>query len=449
MLDKTKFFVDDIKRSLVSLEYHNPNSHQEQQSNEQAKDGKSGADGVEYGNFPSPRIAKQLSNKQRMLETYLALDLDATLRFYAEVTTCGLDTLQQYKDEIKNRGREQDFSGLRYEDSEQGFLKLDVQLVVLGAHRDSSSGMLAPALMNWRIKHQEPIRVGLMIGPFYLDWNEHHLVIPRKLFSSAAASLNNPPASVPSKLPPFSIHIGTCQVWEVAEKVADIIIDFNCNRVYSDQLNSQTFVYAVLEKLGLHKKLEGALHSFTNENVVAALKQFGDAMTSHPDGINWETLTVPDTIQNSFRDLILHISGGPGAEGPIICGNDELGNPKHISGAFTATSITADSLISIVEDGATDGASPSIGDEHNKAKKRSSFRDLLSGGLFGRKRASAELSSSSKHKQTSSSGIFSAKSSSDPNSRSAPSSGNEQAQPTLPQTDQKQGVENGEPVVTM
>lgn len=66
VLDKTKVFVDDVKRSLVVQASQHHDEHQGP---------------ADYGNFPNPRITKQLSNKQRLLETYLSLDLEATLRF--------------------------------------------------------------------------------------------------------------------------------------------------------------------------------------------------------------------------------------------------------------------------------------------------------------------------------------------------------------------------------
>lgn len=97
-----------------------------------------------------------------------------------------------------------------------------------------------------------------MIGPWYLDWNNSALCVPRKCVSQAALLT----ADIDSIQSTEKIEV-------VVEKLSNLIVRWNTSMKYKDnngkkgeEGNCQDFVDAILAELGLSLNLTGPLGAF-------------------------------------------------------------------------------------------------------------------------------------------------------------------------------------------
>jgi hypothetical protein len=109
----------------------------------------------------------------------------------------------------------------------------------------------------------------LIVGPWYLEWTDSSLCVPRRLFSGVAllsADLD-------------ALDIRKESLDELADKIAEVIVDWNTNKTYCNfaftgkkpnEGNCQDFVEAVLTKLQIKPKLHGAFGEF-----VEKMRKFG------------------------------------------------------------------------------------------------------------------------------------------------------------------------------
>ncbi len=104
----------------------------------------------------------------------------------------------------------------------------------------------------------------LVIGPFYLEWNNSSLCIPKRL----AAGMSILSADL------GQVYSPTGNPNEVFEKVADVIFNWNLNYHYkmasftgkkSFEGNCQDFVEAILIALGVKPTFDGALKEYLTE----------------------------------------------------------------------------------------------------------------------------------------------------------------------------------------
>lgn len=113
---------------------------------------------------------------------------------------------------------------------------------------------LAPALTKFdRLPTFGMFHSALVIGPWYIEWNNSSLCIPRKVYSNAAlisADLS-------------SLGGQEFKLEEVRKKLSEIITEWNVSRQYNQKENNcQVFVEEVLSKIGIKSNFGGALGIF-------------------------------------------------------------------------------------------------------------------------------------------------------------------------------------------
>lgn len=115
--------------------------------------------------------------------------------------------------------------------------------------------MLSPILT--KMDHQQQFGMfhsALVIGPWYLEWNNSSLCIPRKCYSSAAM--------LAADLDFGGIEF---EINETVEKVSQVIIDWNTNRTYNQKsANCQQFVDELCTALNIPLNFEGPLGEYLN-----------------------------------------------------------------------------------------------------------------------------------------------------------------------------------------
>jgi hypothetical protein len=148
-------------------------------------------------------------------------------------------------------------------ENEQPFMKLNqtvkVKLVVAEICKSDAQKairkMLSPILT--KIDHQQQFGMfhsALVVGPWYLEWNNSSLCIPRKCYSSAAMLA----ADLDFGGLGFELN-------DTIEKISQVIIDWNVNKVYNQQnANCQQFVDELCKSLGVPIHFEGPLGEYLN-----------------------------------------------------------------------------------------------------------------------------------------------------------------------------------------
>jgi hypothetical protein len=93
----------------------------------------------------------------------------------------------------------------------------------------------------------------LIVGPWYLEWNDSSLIVPRKCYSGAAILA----ADVSKEFK------GGKEVKDALDKMADVICRWNGNYQYSQNTkNCQTFVDELCKELGIDLNFTGALGEY-------------------------------------------------------------------------------------------------------------------------------------------------------------------------------------------
>jgi hypothetical protein len=150
------------------------------------------------------------------------------------------------------------------QENAQPFMKLNrqnvkVKLIVAEICKSDAQKalrkMLSPILT--KIDHQQQFGMfhsALVVGPWYLEWNNSSLCIPRKCYSSAAMLA----ADLDFGGIGFEIN-------ETIEKISNVIIDWNVNKVYNQSsANCQQFVDDICKALGIKLNFEGPLGEYLN-----------------------------------------------------------------------------------------------------------------------------------------------------------------------------------------
>jgi len=148
-------------------------------------------------------------------------------------------------------------------ESEQAHMKIaqsvKIKLVIAEiAKTDTQKAirkMLSPVLTKF--DHQQQFGMfhsALVVGPWYLEWNNSSLCIPRKCYSSAAMLAAD-------------LEFGGVQLdlEETIKKISKVIINWNVNKQYNqNENNCQQFVDDVCVELGLNldKLLHGPLGEY-------------------------------------------------------------------------------------------------------------------------------------------------------------------------------------------
>jgi hypothetical protein len=105
--------------------------------------------------------------------------------------------------------------------------------------------MLSPVLT--RLDHQQQFGMfhsALVVGPWYLEWNNSSLCIPRKCYSSAAMLAADLDFQTPNNK--FDLN-------KTIQLISEVIIDWNVNKEYTQRKNNcQDFIDEMCEKLGIN-----------------------------------------------------------------------------------------------------------------------------------------------------------------------------------------------------
>ncbi|KAF0972599.1 hypothetical protein FDP41_008848 [Naegleria fowleri] len=146
---------------------------------------------------------------------------------------------------------------------DEEFLK--VKLVIVELHRTAAQRnfrkFLSPVLDTFNVVPQFGLfHSALVVGPWYLEWNDSSLIVPRKCYSGAAVLAADVDRSFKGP-----------QVGEALEKISNIICNWNANMMYSQQkANCQHFVDEICLALGIELKFKGALGDYCEK-----LRTFG------------------------------------------------------------------------------------------------------------------------------------------------------------------------------
>lgn len=135
-------------------------------------------------------------------------------------------------------------------------IKLIIAEIAKGDLQKTIRKMLSPVLTKF--DHQQQFGMfhsAIVIGPWYIEWNNSSLCIPRKCYSGAAtlAADLQPPQGLSKKM----------TMEEAIEKVAKVVIDWNLNKTYDQSTaNCQHFVDDVCRNLGIVTDFPGPLGEY-------------------------------------------------------------------------------------------------------------------------------------------------------------------------------------------
>ncbi|KAL0486422.1 hypothetical protein AKO1_011998 [Acrasis kona] len=141
------------------------------------------------------------------------------------------------------------------------FLKIKLVIVELdGSARHRTFRKILSPIMDTFLTNTTGLQYGLfhsalIVGPWYLEWNDSCLIVPRKCYSGAAviaADVNK--------------YFKGPQVSEAIDKISDVICDWNANYSYSRQTNNcQRFVDDICKALNIDINFDGALKSYLDQ----------------------------------------------------------------------------------------------------------------------------------------------------------------------------------------
>ena len=129
--------------------------------------------------------------------------------------------------------------------------KLKVKIVITSTEQitDKTRKIVSPLVHPLNILTSEfgLFHTALIVGPFYLDWTEAELVIPKTVMKSKRSFVSIDITEIPIKNGDMS---------EITHKLAQIIYEWNVYYKYSQMNgdrrgNCQDFMAAVLDKLDI------------------------------------------------------------------------------------------------------------------------------------------------------------------------------------------------------
>lgn len=173
--------------------------------------------------------------------------------FLSSVSSGGVSAPEQYKPEdlddldVLLQDLEQEQEQPHFRALQKSKNRVKVKLVIAEICKSSAQKtlrkMLSPVLTKF--DHQQMFGMfhsAIVIGPWYIEWNNSSLCIPRKCYSGAAMLAADLCIGEQKKL----------DMVESIDKVASVIIDWNLNRTYDQSANNcQTFVDDICKALGI------------------------------------------------------------------------------------------------------------------------------------------------------------------------------------------------------
>jgi hypothetical protein len=137
---------------------------------------------------------------------------------------------------------------------------LKVKLVIVEIHNTTSTRtlrrMLTPIMDTFNISPQFGMfHSALVVGPWYLEWNDSSLIVPRKCYAGAAVLAAD-----------VDKFFKGPQVNEAIDRITRVICDWNSNKQYSQYgVNCQHFVDELCKVLEINLEFKGALGNFIQE----------------------------------------------------------------------------------------------------------------------------------------------------------------------------------------
>jgi hypothetical protein len=210
--------------------------------------------------------AKNLVLPNYLLSTYLDLNYVKTKRVIEEETE---DAQNQEDDEDNSMfGKKYRNECLNIEEqtivqaigrsvlniTEESYLK--VKLVIVEIHRTSTQRTIrrvfSPLIDSFGISRYGMFHSALIVGPWYLEWNDSSLVIPRMCYAGAAVIAAD-----------VQKYFRGPQVKVAVDRIASVIAHWNSSRHYSSTKdNCQTFIDELCEVLDIQLDFKGALGQF-------------------------------------------------------------------------------------------------------------------------------------------------------------------------------------------
>lgn len=270
------------------------------------------------------KFGNLLSDKEKMLETYLNVDYDTTFRFMVETNkSVGGMTSAELKARIDKFSEESNLfverrtSTLNLKKSKSGTAPFNMNIKLVFSEvslfdrqqtskRNCTENLLSPVVSQFYLpKEMEKLRCAVVIGPFYLEWNETSLVVPRKCFLKAYELVDE------------GILLGSCDANEALNRICDIICDFNGKRTYEENgCNCVTFLDEVMEKFKdvinytLPPCIDQLLRNmrsvgFVNMDVYLTsdnMAVFSDFFDSHTEGKSPGLVVDMNTMTVNFRN---------------------------------------------------------------------------------------------------------------------------------------------------
>lgn len=206
-------------------------------------------------------LANSLAKSQSLKDYYLALDqeqLDKIMeKLPAEVEEDkGFDLIDSSNSENNSLEGLEKMQGGPSSRKPKVRVKLVITEISSGAGSRTLRSLLSPLMYSIPQLRREfgIFHSALIIGPWYLEWTNSSLCVPRRIGSSMAilsADIGN---------------VSTCDdINMVIDKLAEVITDWNVNYEYENvnlkgepfKGNCQDFIDAVLEKLGIKLNFDG------------------------------------------------------------------------------------------------------------------------------------------------------------------------------------------------
>jgi hypothetical protein len=169
--------------------------------------------------------------------------------------------LKRIQKEIQKLAKieESEMAGPKMSFTDEEYLR--VKLVVVEIHQNNTQRtfrkVLSPIMDAFDISPQFGLfHSALIVGPWYLEWNDSSLIVPRKCYSGAAVIA----ADIEKQF------TGSLQVKEVLDKMADVICHWNATYTYSQKdRNCQAFVDDICAALNIELKFGGSLNEYLKQ----------------------------------------------------------------------------------------------------------------------------------------------------------------------------------------
>jgi hypothetical protein len=208
--------------------------------------------------------AKPLFDKTELQKSYLNKNFKSTMEFFSNFDKNQRGSISnsgQQDDEVdewdSKKVLEENEKSLRYKLSNKVKVKLVVTEISFSDKQKHLRKLVSPFISTFGIGPRMGLfHSALIIGPYYFEWTNKSLCVPKKVFSSAALIAVD-----------VENTLATMDVDFVIDKVSDVIVRWNCVCKYDQSSNNcQVFIEDLLVALGIDQlKFKGQLAGFLKD----------------------------------------------------------------------------------------------------------------------------------------------------------------------------------------